>query len=73
MVRTLPHNKTQQTYAISACLLILDILYMCAFHLRNSTTGLREAHTNSIFSLAISVLEYYTVRNVMSCFSARSD
>ena len=32
-------------------------------------TGLREAHTNSIFSLAISVLEYYTARNVMSSFS----
>ena len=46
---------------------------MCAFQLRNSTTGLREAHTNSIFSLAISVLEYYTVRNVMSCFSAETE
>ena len=30
-------------------------------------TGLREAHPNSIFSLAISVLEYYTANNVMSC------
>ena len=26
---------------------------------KNSARGLREAHTNSIFSLAISVLEYY--------------
>ena len=34
-----------------------------------SVTGLREAHPNSIFSLAISVLEYYTANNVMSCFS----
>ena len=37
------------------------------FQLRNSATGLREAHTNSIFSLAILVLEYSTARNnVMS-------
>ena len=41
----------------------------CAFHFRNPATCLQEAHTNSIFSLAISVLEYYTVRNVMLCFS----
>ena len=41
------------------------------FSLENSATGLREAHTNSISSLAISVWEYYTPRNiVMSCFSA---
>ena len=26
---------------------------------KNSARGLREAHTNSIFSLAISVLDYY--------------
>ena len=42
----------------------------CAFHVTFSVTGLREAHPNSIFSLAISVLEYYTANNVMSCFSA---
>ena len=42
----------------------------CAFHLRYSVTDLREAHPNSIFSLAISVLEHYTANNVMSCFSA---
>ena len=42
----------------------------CAFHLRYSVTGLREAHPNSIFSLPISVLEYYTANNVMSCFGA---
>ena len=35
-----------------------------------AVTGLRESHPNSIFSLAISVLEYYTANNVMSCFSA---
>ena len=34
-------------------------------------TGLREAHPNSIFSLAISVLVYYTANIVMSCFSAK--
>ena len=33
----------------------------CSFQLRNSATGLREARTNSISSLAISVLEYYVV------------
>ena len=34
-----------------------------------SATGLREAHTNLIYSLAILVLEYYKVRNVTSCFN----
>ena len=43
----------------------------CAFYLRHSVTGLREAHPNSIFSLEISVLEYSTANNVMSCFSAQ--
>ena len=33
------------------------------FQLRNSATGLREARTNSMFSLAILVLEYSTARN----------
>ena len=36
----------------------------------DSVTGLREVHPNSIFSLAISVLVYYTANSVMSCFSA---
>ena len=55
----LPGRKTtEQTYTISGL-----CWYWCAFHLRYSVTGLREAHPNSIFSLAISVLEYY-VANV---------
>ena len=29
-----------------------------------------EKHIQSIFSLAFSVLDYYTANNVMSCFSA---
>ena len=29
-----------------------------------------KQHPNSIFSLAISVLDYYTANNVKSCFSA---
>ena len=37
--------------------------------LRYSVTGLREVHPNSIFYLAISVLDYYTANSVMSCFS----
>ena len=33
-------------------------------------TVLREAHPNSIFSLAFLVLDYYAANNVKSCFSA---
>ena len=33
---------------------------------KNSASGFREAYTNSILSLAISVFEYYTAKNVMS-------
>ena len=39
--------------------LLPSACYAGYFQLRNSTTGLREARTNSIPSLAISVLEYY--------------
>ena len=50
--------------------LLPSACYAGYFQLRNSATGLREARTNSISSLAISVLEYYKARNiVMSCFS----
>ena len=60
------HTTTEQTYTISGL-----CKCWCAFQLRNSATGLRQAHTNSIFSLVISVSEYYTARNnVVSCFSA---
>ena len=57
------HNS--QTYTISS-------LYSCwcALQLRNTATGLQKTHTNSIFYLASVVLDDYTVRNVMSCFSA---
>ena len=38
-----------------------------------SATGLREAHTNLIYSLAILFLEYYKVRNVTSCFKSKTE
>ena len=49
---TWPHNQT------------ISGLYSgwCALQLRNSSTRLREAHTNLIFSLVTSVLDDYTVK-----------
>ena len=48
------------------------VLMLVAFQLRNPATGWRKANANPIFSLAISVLEYYTARNVVPCFGASS-
>ena len=43
---------------------------VCAYVGVLFTLGLREPHPNSIFSLAILVLEYHIANNVTSCLSA---
>ena len=54
MVPTWPHNDRTNLYSFKFVLMVFFS------DQRNSPTGLREALTHSIFSLAISVLEYYT-------------
>ena len=61
---TWPHNNRTNLYNSSCANGVRFTL------VRYSVSSLREAHPNSTFSLAISVLEHYTANNVMSCFSA---
>ena len=57
-------NLSNSVCAYGGVLYSLEILpQACTVHVRST-------YTNLIFSLAIYVLEYYTVRNVMSCLSA---